>query len=766
MAQTGISAAVAPAHSKSTITLTTDQLEDIITQALIRAGNASSSSTLSVLPGKFSSWLLDSACCNHMTPYPSFFSHTSSTHHAPNIHTANGSTMLVRSIGTVSTSKLSIFDVFHVPQLSYNLLSVGQLAELGYHIILDYYGCVVQDPRTGQELGTGRRIGRLFEISSLRLPATGVSTATSSSPSLSLWHSRLGHASSSRAPPSKTEEPKENFDTSLTLFVLSYCLPKFLYPFGEKLFSLLPMPSIVFQAQPFLIRLLMSAFLDLHLTINISDPLALPVSSFFSLMNITNSSLVLAFVASLVMVKLKKDIDVMILLLIAFASPAMLSFGNIVCSLRYLNFTESSDYSSGSSSQEMPHSSPESLAPVPSEDPAPTTTLHRSSRVTSLLSHLRDFHCYTALATLHEPHSYREAFSNPLWQAAMTEELDALSRNCTWDLVDLPSEKSVVGCKWVFKIKTRSNGSIERYKAHLVAKGFTQEYGIDYEETFAPVARLSSVRTLLAVAASCQWKLFQMDVKNAFLNGDLSEEVYMQPPPGLSHPLEKVCRLRRALYGLKQAPRAWFAKFSSTVSQLGFSISSYDSALFLRRTGKDTILLLLYVDDMIITGDDLNGIQELKAFLSQNFEMKDLGHLSYFLGLEITSSDDGFYLTQANLVYLTVTRPNISYAVHQVSQFMSAPRSTHYVAVLRILRYFKGTLFHGLHFSAQSPLTLRAYSDADWVGDPTDRRSATGYCFLLGSSLISWRSKKQSVVARSSIEAEYHALADTTSELL
>jgi transposase InsO family protein len=165
---------------------------------LVWAGNASSSSALSVLPGKFSSWLLDSACCNHMTPYPSFFSHTSSARHAPTIHTANGSTMLVRSIGTVSTSKLSISDVFHVPKLSYNLLSVGQLAELGYRIILDYFGCIVQDPRTGQELRTGRRIGRLFEISSLRLPVTGVSAATSSSPSLSLWHSRLGHASSSR----------------------------------------------------------------------------------------------------------------------------------------------------------------------------------------------------------------------------------------------------------------------------------------------------------------------------------------------------------------------------------------------------------------------------------------------------------------------------------------------------------------------------------------------------------------------------------------
>ncbi|WKA07181.1 hypothetical protein VitviT2T_025037 [Vitis vinifera] len=162
-----------------------------------------------------------------------------------------------------------------------------------------------------------------------------------------------------------------------------------------------------------------------------------------------------------------------------------------------------------------------------------------------------------------------------------------------------------------------TDGSVERYKARLVAKGFTQEYGIDYEETFAPVARISSVRALLAVAAARKWNLFQMDVKNAFLNGDLSEEVYMQPPPGLSVESNKVCHLRRALYGLKQAPRAWFAKFSSTIFRLGYTASPYDSALFLRRTDKGTILLLLYVDDMIITGDDLSGIQELKDFLNQ-----------------------------------------------------------------------------------------------------------------------------------------------------
>ena len=172
-----------------------------------------------------------------------------------------------------------------------------------------------------------------------------------------------------------------------------------------------------------------------------------------------------------------------------------------------------------------------------------------------------------------------------------------------------------------------------------------QEYEIDYEETFTPVARISSVRALLAIAAASKWDLFQMDVKNAFLNGDLSEEVYMQPPPGFSVESNKVCHLRHALYGLKQAPRAWFAKFSSTIFRLSYTTSPYDSALFIRRTDKDTILLLLYVDDMIIIGDDLSGIQELKVFLNQQFEMKDLGHLSFFLGLEITHSTDRLYIT-------------------------------------------------------------------------------------------------------------------------
>ncbi|KAL0550370.1 hypothetical protein IC582_014879 [Cucumis melo] len=446
-------------------------------------------------------------------------------------------------------------------------------------------------------------------------------------------------------------------------------------------------------------------------------------------------------------------------------------------------------------------------------DPPPDIPPRRSTRVREPPIHLQDYHCFSTIISLIEPTSYQEASTDPLWQKAMNDELQALEKMHTWDYVDLPPGKRPIGCKWIYKIKTHSDGTIERYKARLVAKGYSQEYGIDYEETFAPVARMTSVHSLLAVAAAKQWPLLQMDVKNAFLNGILSEEVYMKPPPGTSSPPHKVCLLRRALYGLKQAPRAWFATFSSTITQLGFTSSPHDTALFTRHTPQGIVLLLLYVDDMIITGNDPHAISDLQHYLGQHFEMKDLGSLNYFLGLEVSRRSDGYLLSQAkyasdllarsgitdsntastpldpnvhltpydgvplenvslyrqlvgSLIYLTVTRPDIAYAVHIVSQFMAAPRTIHFTAVLRILRYVKGTLGHGLQFSSQSSLVLSGYSDADWAGDPTDRRSTTGYCFYLGDSLISWRSKKQSVVSRSSTESEYRALADATAELL
>lgn len=270
----------------------------------------------------------------------------------------------------------------------------------------------------------------------------------------------------------------------------------------------------------------------------------------------------------------------------------------------------------------------------------------------------------------------------------------------------------------------------------------------------------------------------------------------MHPPPGYHSP-NKVCQLHRSLYHLKQAPRAWFSKFSSSLAQLGFISSPHDSTLFIRQTNHGIVLRLLYVDDMIITGNDISDISELQYFLSHRFEMKDLGHLSYFLGLEVSHNSKGYYLFQAKyafdlfsragipdgktistslelnckltpldgtplddptlywklvggLVYLTITRPNIFYAVRLVSQFMYAPCCSHFSVVLQILQYIKGTLFQGLHFSTHSSLVLSNYIDANWAGDPIDCRSTIGYCFFIGDSLIFWHRKKQIVVAHSS----------------
>ncbi|TYK03354.1 Retrovirus-related Pol polyprotein from transposon TNT 1-94 [Cucumis melo var. makuwa] len=299
------------------------------------------------------------------------------------------------------------------------------------------------------------------------------------------------------------------------------------------------------------------------------------------------------------------------------------------------------------------------LPSVPCEEPE-HAPVRRSTRVRETPSHLKEYHCFSTIMPLVEPSSYKEASTNPLRQQAMDDELQALAKTHTWDYVDLPPGKKPIGCKWIFKIKTHSDGSIERYKARLVAKGYSQEYGIDYEETFAPVARMTSVRSLLAITAAKQWPLLQMDVKNAFLNGILSEEVYMKPPLDTTPPPQKVCLLRRALYGLKQAPRAWFATFSSTITQLGFTSSSHDSALFTRQTPNGIVLLLLYVDDMIITSDDRQAISDLQCYLGKHFEMKDLGNLNYFLGLEISSSSSGYYLSQAKYTSDLLNRSGIT----------------------------------------------------------------------------------------------------------
>jgi hypothetical protein len=350
-------------------------------------------------------------------------------------------------------------------------------------------------------------------------------------------------------------------------------------------------------------------------------------------------------------------------------------------------------------------------------------------------------------------------------------------------VVPYPSNVKVIGCKWVYSVKLRSDGTLDRYKTRLVALRNRQEYGVDYEETFAPVAKMTTVRTFISIAASQGWPLHQMDIKNAFLHGDLKEDIYMTPPPGLfSSPSSAVCKLKRSLYGLKQAPRAGFEKFRSTLLHFSFVQSQYDTFLFLCKTPAGLVLLLVYVDDIVITGTDSSLIEHLKQNLQASFHMKDLGPLTYFLGLAVHTDSSGIFLNQHKYTqdlislaglqdyslvdtpmkvnvkfrsekgdllfdptvfqqlvgnHLTITRPDISFAVQQVSQFMQTPRHLHLATVRRIIRYLRGSSSRGLFFPTGSSLRLVTYSDADWAGCPDTRQSITGWCMFLGDSLIS-----------------------------
>lgn len=420
----------------------------------------------------------------------------------------------------------------------------------------------------------------------------------------------------------------------------------------------------------------------------------------------------------------------------------------------------------------------------------------------------------SALSSVKEPTTFEEANSEPVWKQAMKDELQALDANRTWNIVKLPIGKKAVGSRWVYKIKYNNDGTIERYKARLVARGFTQTYGVDYTETFAPVAKMNTFRVLLSLAVNHDWKLYQMDVKNAFLHGDLEEEVYMSIPPGhhLANKPELACKLNKAIYGLKQSPRAWYAKLSHVLTKIGLQRSSADPSLFFQRGIAGTTIVLVYVDDIVITGDNQGEISKLKTLLHKQFAIKDLGILKYFLGLEVAYSKKGIFLNQrkyvldllqesgkmgvkpvdtpiesggklgldgelltdagqfqrlvGKLIYLTITRPDISYAVSLVSRFMHAPTVNHMKAVHRILQYLKGSPGKGIWMKQNGHTLINAYTDADWAGCQIDRKSTTGYCTFVGGNLVTWKSKKQNVVARSSAEAEYRAMASTTGEII
>jgi len=419
----------------------------------------------------------------------------------------------------------------------------------------------------------------------------------------------------------------------------------------------------------------------------------------------------------------------------------------------------------------------------------------------------------TAITSTVEPKHFKEAVHIKVWNDAMVKEVDSLEINKTWDIVDLPAGKVAIGSQWVYKTKYNADGSIERYKACLVVLGNKQVAGEDYNETFAPVVKMTTVRTLLRLVAANQWEVFQMDVNNAFLHDDLEEEVYMQLPPGFrhSHP-NKVARLRKSLYGLKQAPRCWFKKLSDSLLKFGFVQSYDDYSLFSYTKENIELRVLIYVDDLLICGNDGYMIQKFKDYLSRCFSMKDLGKFKYFLGIEVSRGPDGIFLSQrkyasdivsdngllgtkpaatpleqnhrlasddgplladpkpyrrlvGRLIYLTHTRPDLCYSVHVLSQFMQTPREAHWDAALRVVRFLQGTSGQGILLSANSDLTLTVFCDSDWASCPLTRRSLSAFVVLLSGSPISWKTKKQDTVSHSSAEAKYRAMAVALREI-
>lgn len=432
---------------------------------------------------------------------------------------------------------------------------------------------------------------------------------------------------------------------------------------------------------------------------------------------------------------------------------------------------------------------------------------------------------YCLLTEEGEPSTLQEALNNPdasFWKEAMQEEIEALHKNNTWELVPLPGGRKPIGNKWVYKIKRNGDDQVERYRARLVVKGYAQKEGIDFSEIFSPVVGMATVRVVLAMCATYDLHLEQLDVKTAFLHGNLEEEIYMLQPEGFKQKGKEnlVCRLNKSLYGLKQAPRCWYKRFDSFIRSLEYNRLHADPCAYFKRFGNDDfIILLLYVDDMLVAGPNKDRISKLKAQLAREFEMKDLGPANKILGMQIhrdrvsrkiwlsqksyvkkilqrfnmqdckpistpfptnvrlsskmSPSSEKERMEMSRVPYASAvgslmfamicTRPDIAHAVGVVSRYMAEPGREHWEAVKRILRYLKGTSDVALCYG-ESGLTVKGYVDSDYAGDIDGSKSTTGYVFILSGGTVSWVSKLQSVVAMSTTEAEYVAAAQASKE--
>lgn len=366
----------------------------------------------------------------------------------------------------------------------------------------------------------------------------------------------------------------------------------------------------------------------------------------------------------------------------------------------------------------------------------------------------------------------------------------------------------------MFRTKRKADGSVERYKARLVARGFNQVVGEDFFVMFNLIVKPTSVHLLLSMALSRGWTLRQLDVHNVFLNGNLEELVYMRQPLGYSDSTfpSYVCVLQRSLYGLKQAPRAWFKRLHDFLLSVGFKASKTDASLFYYSAGDSQVFLLVYVDDILLMGSDSILVSELMKWLASKFKLRDIWTPSFFLGIETVPFETDLLLSQRRymsgilkragmsdykplatpvsvsrsvslfeelfdnltqyqslagaLQYLTVKRQDLSFAVNQLCQHMHSPTVAHWIMLKRVLRYVKGTLMYGLRLCASDSFDLHAYSNSDWARSLVDRKLTNGFVVFIGCNMVSWVCCKQRTAARPSTEAKYKGLTDVAAEVM
>ena len=460
---------------------------------------------------------------------------------------------------------------------------------------------------------------------------------------------------------------------------------------------------------------------------------------------------------------------------------------------------------------------------VVQEEPLPRV-LRRSTRVVRAPDRYMGLHETSALDT-DEPLSYKKAMDRPDsndWLEAMKSEMQSMYDNQVWDLVDPPEGVKPIGNKWVFKRKIDMDGNLTIYKARLVAKGFRQIQGLDYDETFSPVAMFKSIRILLAIAAFHDYEIWQMDVKTAFLNGHLEENVYMTQPEGFENPRDagKVCKLIRSIYGLKQASRSWNIRFDEEVKKLNFIKCEEEPCVYKRFSGSVIMFLVLYVDDILLIGNDIPSLEKTKSSLKKVFSMKDLGEAAYILGIKIyrdrsnrliglsqstyidkvlkrfhmQDSKKGFipmshgvHLSKTqcpvshheleimnNVPYASAigsimyailcTRPDVSYSLSVTSRYQSNPGTMHWNAVKNILKYLRRTKEMFLIYGGETDLVVKGYTDASFQTDHDDLKSQSGFVFILNGGAVSWKSSKQETTADSTTEAEYIAASEAAKE--